>query len=190
MPPPPVPERPTVRVLTAADAPAYREVRLAGLRSDPLAFITTAGEYETRPLVEIAARLDPAPGAVTFGAFLGGSLVGVLTVLRETRLALAHRASVVGVSVLPGARGRGAGTALVAAGVAQARAWPGVTSLHLGVTETQEAARRLYGRHGFRVWGTEPDALRQGGRTYAQHHLWLDLGAEGETQTHTLTPGA
>nr|WP_216324079.1 GNAT family N-acetyltransferase [Deinococcus aestuarii] len=165
----------TVRVLTAADAPAYRDVRLAGLRNDPLAFITTAGEYGARPLAEVAARLDSTSGVVNFGAFLEGSLVGILTVLRETRPALAHRAEIVGVSVLTEARGRGVGAALVAAGIAQARAWPDVTSLHLAVTETQGAARRLYGRHGFRLWGTEPDAVRHGGRVYAQHHLWLSL---------------
>ncbi|WP_102127220.1 GNAT family N-acetyltransferase [Deinococcus planocerae] len=172
-----MPEGPalTVRVLVAADASAYREVRLAGLRGDPLAFITTAGEYEARPLSEIAARLDPTSGVVNFGAFLEGSLVGILTVLRETRPALAHRTEIVGVSVLPVARGRGAGAALVEAGVAQARAWSGVTSLRLAVTETQHAARRLYERHGFRVWGTEPDAMHHGGRVYAQDHLWLSL---------------
>ncbi|BDP40094.1 N-acetyltransferase [Deinococcus aetherius] len=172
-----MPEDPrlSVRVLTAADAPAYREVRLAGFRNDPLAFVTTAGEYGARPLSEIAARLDPTLEVVNFGAFQGGGLVGILTVLRETRPTLAHRALIVGVSVLPEARGRGAGAALVGAGVAQARAWTGVTSLHLSVTETQDAARRLYERHGFRVWGTEPDAVRHGETVYAQHHLWLDL---------------
>lgn len=165
-----------VRLLTPADAPAYREVRLSALQSDPLAFITTAEEFAALPLGEISGRLAPDPGRVTFGAFLGGELVGLLTVGRETRPALAHRGYVVGVSVLHTARSQGCGDALLRAGITHARGWPGVTSLHLGVMETQHAARRLYERHGFQLWGTQPDAVRNAeGRHLAEHHLALLL---------------
>ncbi|GMA15609.1 GNAT family N-acetyltransferase [Deinococcus metallilatus] len=170
-----MPEAPSVRVLTAADAPAYREVRLAGLQTDPLAFVTAADEFAARPASEIAGRLDPGAGVVTLGAFVDGTLVGILTVVREALPTLAHRANVVAVSVLPHARGQGCGDALLRAGIAQARTWPGVSSLHLAVVETQHAARRLYERHGFRHWGTRPDALHVEGRSLAEHWLWLDL---------------
>lgn len=168
-------EGPLVRVLTAADAPAYRAVRLLTLQSDPRAFLTTAGEFAARPLEAVAARLEPGANAVTFGASLGGELVGILTVAREERPALRHRANVFGVAVLPAARGQGCGDALLRAGIAQVRRWEGVTSLHLGVMQTQEAARRLYERHGFRVWGTQPDALRVGGVSIGDHHMTLGL---------------
>ncbi|GGM13834.1 GNAT family N-acetyltransferase [Deinococcus aerophilus] len=169
-------EVPTVRVLTAEDAPAYREVRLAALRGDPLAFLTTAEEFAVRTMESIAGRMAPGETSVTFGAFLNGTLVGLLTVAREDRPRLAHRANVFGVSVAPAARGQGCGDALLRAGLAQVREWPGVTSVHLAVTETQHAARRLYERHGFTVWGTQPDALRDdGGQVHAEHHLSLTL---------------
>lgn len=170
-------EAPSVRILTPADGPAYRAVRLRALETDPLAFITTAAEFAARSPEAVAARLEARQGGTTFGAFLGESLVGLLTVAREERPALLHRANVFGVSVLPEARGRGCGDALLRAGIAQVRAWGGVTSLHLGVMETQDAARRLYERHGFQVWGTQPDALRVEGRPVADHHLWLPLEA-------------
>ncbi|MEF2279962.1 GNAT family N-acetyltransferase [Deinococcus sp. YIM 134068] len=168
-------EPPTVRVLTAEDAPAYREARLLALQSDPQAFITTAEEFAARTLEDVAARLSPTPTSCTFGAFLNGELVGLLTVARETRPALAHRANIYGVSVRVEARGQGCGDTLLQAGLAQARMWPGVTSIHLAVTETQTAARRLYERHGFRVWGTQPDAVRVGERVLTEHWLWLGL---------------
>ncbi|WP_019587969.1 GNAT family N-acetyltransferase [Deinococcus apachensis] len=165
-----------VRLLTAADASAYREVRLSALQMDPLAFITTAEEFGARPLAEIAARLDPTPEVANFGAFQHGALVGLLTVARETRPRLSHRANVFGVSVLPAARGQGCGDALLRAGIGHARAWPGVTSLHLGVMETQHTARRLYERHGFQLWGTQPDAVQNAeGGHLAEHHLALLL---------------
>ena len=46
------------------------------------------------------------------------------------------------------------------AAVAYARELPGVTSVHLVVTETQHAARRLYESLGFQYWGSEPEGLR------------------------------
>lgn len=166
----------TVRALTAADAPAYRAVRLASLQNDPAAFITTAAEFAARTLPDVAERLAPTDLAVTFGAFAEAELVGLLTVARESRPSLTHRANVFGVSVLPAARGRGAGGALLEAGLAQIRTWAGVTVVLLGVTETQHAARRLYERHGFTVWGTQPDAVQDAdGKRLAEHHMWLRL---------------
>ncbi len=95
-----------------------------------------------------------------------------------------HRASVFGVSVSPEARGQGCGDALLRAALAHARTWEGVTSVHLSVTETQAAARRLYARHGFRAWGTQPDAVRDdAGRALSEHHLCLMLD-----ETYRLRP--
>ncbi|WP_415787645.1 GNAT family N-acetyltransferase [Deinococcus saxicola] len=163
-------------MLIVADAAVYREVRLAALRSDPDAFITTAAEFEARTLESIAAQLAPRPVFVTFGAFVGGELVGLLSLGREERPGLKHRANIFGVSVSPEARGQGCADALMRAGLAQARTWDGVTSIHLSVTETQTTARRLYQRHGFRVWGTQPDAVQDdGGRALTEHHLSLLL---------------
>lgn len=167
-----------VRWLTAGDAAAYREARLAALRADPAAFITTAAEFGARTLESIAAQITPREVFITYGAFLGDELVGLLTLAREERPRLAHRAFIVGVSVAPEARRQGCGDALLRAALAQARTWGGVTSLHLAVTETQTAARRLYERHGFQVWGTQPDAIRDGaGRSLSEHHLCLRLDA-------------
>lgn len=175
-----------VRILTEDDVPAYRAVRLAVLQSDPRAFTTTAEQFAARPPESVAAQLRPREDSVTFGAFVDGTLLGILTVARETGPTTRHRANVYGVGVLEGARGLGCGDALMAAGVAHARQLEGVTSLHLGVTETQHAARRLYERHGFRTWGTQPDALRHGERSLTEHWMWLPLG--GNEEPHTVVP--
>lgn len=160
-----------MRPLTAADAAAYRRVRLTVLQNDPLAFVTTAAEFEERTLESVAGQIVPKETAVTFGAFLNGELVGILSLVREMRPSIRHRADIYGVGVLPQARGQGAGDALLRAATAQAQAWEGVSIINLAVTETQAAARRLYERHGFTVWGTQPDAVRHGGHPYAEH--WL-----------------
>lgn len=167
----------TVRRLTPADAPAYRAARLAALQADPAAFLTNAAEFAALGDEALAARLAPDAAGVTLGAFVDGELLGLLTLVREAAPPLAHRVNVYGVSVAPPARGQGVGAALVQAGVEQARSWAGVTSLHLAVMDSQPAALRLYERAGFRVWGTQPDAVRRDGRVYTEHWLSLDLTA-------------
>ncbi|ACO47206.1 GNAT family N-acetyltransferase [Deinococcus deserti] len=164
-----------VRLLDTADAAVYREVRLSALRSDPLAFLTTADEFAARSLDSVADRLTPSDTATSFGAFLDGHLVGLLTLAREKPAIFAHRVNVFGVSVLSSARGRGCGDALMRAALTQAMTWAGVTSLHLAVMDTQHAARRLYERHGFTVWGTQPDAVRRDGQVLSEHWMWRAL---------------
>lgn len=163
-----------VRRLTPADAPAYRAARLAALQADPAAFLTNATEFAVHSEAALAARLAPDAAGVTLGAFVDGQLLGLLTLVREVAPPVAHRVNVYGVSVAPQARGQGLGEALVRAGVALARSWAGVTSLHLAVMDAQDAARRLYERCGFRVWGTQPDAVRRDGRVHAEHWLVLE----------------
>lgn len=165
-----------VRPLTATDAAAYRHVRLTVLQNDPLAFVTTAAEFEARTLESVAGQIAPKETAVTFGALLNGELVGILTLVREMRPSIRHRADIYGVGVLPRARGQGAGDALLRAATAQAQAWEGVSIINLAVMETQGTARRLYEWHGFSVWGTQPDAVRHGEQRYAEH--WLSRPVE------------
>ncbi|WP_240738495.1 hypothetical protein [Deinococcus fonticola] len=77
-----------VRILTAQDVESYRVVRHTVLNSDPVAFVTTAAEFAARDTEGIAAQISPTEQNVTFGAFLGGQLVGILSLARETRRSL------------------------------------------------------------------------------------------------------
>ncbi len=56
-----------------------------------------------------------------------------------------------------------------------AEVWEGLTSLLLAVVETQHSARRLYERHSFTFWGTQPDAVQHSGQTYSESWLWRDM---------------
>lgn len=164
-----------VRVLTSQDVESYRVVRHTVLSSDPVAFVTTAAEFAARDVAGIAAQIIPTEQAVTFGAFLAGELGGILSLARETRPSIRHRASIYGVGVLKEARGQSAGNALMQAAIQHAEQWEGLTSLHLAVVETQHTARQLYERHGFKVWGMQPDAVRHAGQSYAEHWLIREL---------------
>jgi len=129
----------------------------------------------------VAAGLEERPGErVTLGVWRGAELLGMITLVRQPseRPRLHHKADVHGVYVAPAARGLGVGSGLLLALIAWARGVPGLLQLHLGVSVTQDAARRLYHRHGFRVWGLEPRALRIEGRYIDEEHLCLMLDAD------------
>lgn len=110
-----------------------------------------------------------------FGAF-DPHLVGVVGLYRDRHRKSAHKVHVWGMYVAPGHRGRGIAAALVHAALDHARTLPGAAWVHLAVSEAAPAARRLYERAGFTVWGTEPEALRHDGRSAVEHHMALRLG--------------
>lgn len=156
---------PILRPLVAADARIYFALRLGGLEESPLAFGRSAEEYRREPLETVAAGLDERPGErVTFGAFLSGELVGVMTLLRDAGLKKRHKAVLIAVYVAPAARGLGIGGQLLAALLDWAGAAPGLLQVRLSVSVTQTAARRLYAAQGFRIYGLESRALKVNGQ--------------------------
>ena len=104
----------TIRQLGEKDAAAYRDLRLRALRDDPEPFATTYEETIGRSVEGFAEQLrgHGESGGFTLGA-LDGQLVGMVTLLREQGIKLRHRASVVAIYVVPEARGRGIGRALM-----------------------------------------------------------------------------
>jgi len=47
--------------------------------------------------------------------------------------------------------------------------------MHLSVSDSAGAARRLYERMGFRSWGIEPASLLVNGRLVGMHHMVFRL---------------
>jgi len=153
-----------VRPLTREDAPEYRAFRLAGLQEAPLAFGRSAEEYRHETLSAVADALQELPGErVTLGAFLHGTLVGAVTALRNPALKQRHKGSIYAVYVAPHARGQGTADALLTHLLAWATS-AGLLQVTLSVSVPQVAARRVYARHGFTVYGLERRAMRVDGQ--------------------------
>jgi ribosomal protein S18 acetylase RimI-like enzyme len=162
-----------IRKLTPDDAPAYRALRLRGLRDHPEAFTSSYEEDDTHPAQLAAARL--ASRSETFwGAFQGAELYGVVGLERATRLKNRHKGTVVGMYVAGEVAGQGVGRQLLEVLLATARA-EGLLSLVLTVTEGNQHALRMYEQAGFRSFGVEPLAIRVGERFHAKNHMHLDL---------------
>jgi ribosomal protein S18 acetylase RimI-like enzyme len=164
----------TIRQLTAADAAAYRVLRLDGLRAFPNAFRPDYEEALAQPLAWAEQRLATADDTF-FGAFDGEALVGSICLRLQEGRKNRHSAELKALVVDPQRQRQGIGGALVAHLLAHARALGHVRQLTLTVIDGNVRAERLYDAFGFRQFGLEPDAFLHDGRYYAKQHRQLLL---------------
>lgn len=149
--------RPEIRRLLAADAGAYRDLRLEGLRLHPEAF---GAAYEDEARMSDADWRERLAGSVIFGAFRQQTLVGTAGSYRPPGAKQRHKALLVGVYVSEAARGGGVARALVQAVIEQARGEVG--QILTTVNAANGSAWRLYESLGFRQWGLQPRSLKVG----------------------------
>jgi ribosomal protein S18 acetylase RimI-like enzyme len=155
-----------------ADAPAYREFRLRGLREHPEAFTSSYEEDVIKPIAATEARLAADGDTAMWGAFVGSALAGGIGLVRETRRKNRHKADIVAMYVLPEYARRGIGRALLDSAIAHARD-AGIEQLTLTVTQGNAAARELYLAAGFVAFGVEPRAIKVAGEYFAKEHMLL-----------------
>ncbi|WP_108669253.1 GNAT family N-acetyltransferase [Peribacillus acanthi] len=163
-----------IRQLTEYDAEQYRVIRLESLQNAPEAFGSSYEEEKERPLDFFRSRLQ-SDYSLTFGAFECDILVGVVTLVKETKLKLKHRANIFAMYVLPEYRGTGLGNKLISEAINKAKEWTDVEQINLTVVSTNKSAKRLYQSIGFEVFGEEKRALKLDGRYLDEQHMVLFL---------------
>jgi ribosomal protein S18 acetylase RimI-like enzyme len=137
-----------VRGAGAGDWRAMREVRLAALRESPRAFASTYQREAAFTEADWQRRITAGATFLAYAGACGPAPVGIAGGFE----AQPGTIEMVSVWVSPDARGLGAGQALVEAVLGWARA-QGAGHVHLWVTQTNDSARRLYERCGFRLTG-------------------------------------
>jgi len=163
-----------IRALAAADAEAYLELRRQALLDTPGAFAASPEDDLVATVEAFREQLGREPDSVVIGAFRE-RLVGMVGLYRDRHRKSAHTLHLWGMYVAPEHRRSGIGAQLLASALAHARSVPGVEWVRLSVSAAAPDAQRLYERAGFRVWGSEPDALRVGGEALVEHHMALRL---------------
>lgn len=178
-----------VRRLVANDALLYWQTRNQGLKEFPGAFTTTYEEGVATPPEKLAKRFgDRNNGNDDFvlGAFAAdGALLGAAGFTRESRIKQRHKGMVIGMYVVPIARGTGLGKLLLHALIDEAQQIDGLEQLWLTVTHSNETARNLYLRAGFVSFGVEPRAIRVGENYFDKEFMWLRLNLAKAAQART-----
>jgi RimJ/RimL family protein N-acetyltransferase len=163
-----------IRELNDEDAEAYVTLRREALLESPLAFASSPADDLAVSPEAVREQLRRAPASIIIGAFRP-QIVGAVGLYRDRHLKSSHKAHIWGMYVTPSHRRQGIAAELLTATISHARSLPGVSWVHLTVSSAATAAKRLYERAGFQVWGTEPDALRHDGRTIVDYHMALQL---------------
>lgn len=166
----------TIRALGPEDAEALHALRAEALLAAPEAFSASPEDEAGLTAESLRARLGAGGGSAVFGAFDGGTLVGMAGFARAERAKERHKGTLWGVYLRGDRRGRGLAEGLVAAVIAHARGQ--VRLLQAGVGVDNAAARRTYHRLGFVPYGVEVKALLVDGRFIDEELLMIDFGAE------------
>lgn len=157
------------------DAGELFRLRRSALLDSPMAFLASPEDDAASSEAAVRELLRPRPESVVFGAYMP-KLVGMLGLQRASHRKAAHKVNLWGMFVLPEYRRHGVAAQLLDAAISYARSLHGVVSVHLSVSDSATAARRLYEKVGFETWGTEPDAIRFEGRSDNECRMRLSLG--------------
>jgi ribosomal protein S18 acetylase RimI-like enzyme len=137
-----------LRTAGAGDWRAMRDIRLDALREAPYAFASTYDREAAYPEQTWQERAAAGNSILAYRPESGDRPVGLVAAIELVPGEL----ELVSMWVRPETRGQQVGSALVEAVMEYARARP-VPRVHLWVTETNKAARRLYERCGFTPTG-------------------------------------
>lgn len=148
-----------IRELHPKDAEIYINLRLEALRTNPEAFGSSYEEEKDYPIEKTEWRLGDA-SAHMFGAFIDGRLIGMVTLMREVKNKMKHRANIYAVYVTPSQRGKGVAKRLMEASIRKAKELKEVEQLYLTVVSTNEPAKRLYQSLGFSTYGVDRKAIK------------------------------
>ncbi|WP_455675595.1 N-acetyltransferase family protein [Pradoshia sp.] len=165
-----------IRLLNKTDAPLYRALRLSSLKTNPDAFGSTYEKEVNYSIETFKERLEPTVDKFVLGAFNDkGSLVGIVTFMRESGLKTNHKGNVFGMYVAPECRGHGVGKLLLTELIRRAKNVDGLEQINLAVVSDNISAMRLYKSVGFQVYGVEKRALKFKGHYFDEDLMVLNI---------------
>jgi ribosomal protein S18 acetylase RimI-like enzyme len=159
-----------IRILTKADWNIWKSFRLEALRNSPENFLSSYEEeldWSDSDFQNVLTDND------IFGMFIDNSLASCAGFYSLNLVKTKHRGVIWGMYTRPQYRGQGIATALIQAIINYANSR--VTQLHLTCVTSNLGAMALYQKQGFKVYGTEPKALKIGDQFFDEYLMILDL---------------
>ncbi|NRB51612.1 MAG: GNAT family N-acetyltransferase [Saprospiraceae bacterium] len=141
-----------IRLLQAADAADFRQLRLLSFQESPLGFSESHEDESKRPLSDFEEEITPIgtpPTYYVLGAFLQDQLVGFVKFKRDRRSKALHKSMVHAMYTKAELRSQGIGKRLMEEVIRRAQAMPGLEQIHLWVLHTDRSASGFYKRLGF-----------------------------------------
>ncbi|HAT8893446.1 TPA: GNAT family N-acetyltransferase [Legionella pneumophila] len=162
-----------IRQLFDADWDLWKEIRLEALNNSPESF---GSSYEEEVLMSDADFQNRLSKGYVLGAFVDDLLVSCAGFYKLNSLKTKHRGVIWGMYTRLEYRGKGIATALIQNLIQHAKTC--VTQLHLTCVTNNFVARDFYQKQGFRIYGTEPKALKINDTFYDEYLMVLDFKEE------------
>jgi ribosomal protein S18 acetylase RimI-like enzyme len=159
-----------IKILTPEDWQLWKDFRLAALKDAPQSF---GASYEEEAAWSDARLQEALKISAIFAVFIDGVLCACAGFYRMNSLKTNHRGVLWGMYTKLEYRGQGCAHALMQTIIQHAR--KEVRQLHLSVVISNKEALQLYQKYGFKIYGTEPCALKIAEEFYDEHLLVLDL---------------
>ena len=160
-----------IQRLETGEGDVFRDIRLSAFRFAEDSFASSLAEELAKSTDWFETRVQQD---AVFVARDAAGVLGVVGLSARTGSKEAHKGFVYSMFVLPEARGRGVGQALLAALIDEAKAR--FESIQLIVVSTNAPAIALYERAGFESYGLEPRALKTAAGVYTDDLLmWKPL---------------
>lgn len=159
-----------IRRLEASDVLAYRALRLEALQLHPADF---GADYSEEIALDDKAWQDKLSRNQLFGAWCDGQLVGMMAFARQGGLKSQHKSTLTSVYVKAAYRSQKIAAKLLDA--VWASIPQDVEQLLLAVVTSNLPALSFYVRKGFRIYGTQPKALKIQGVYYDEYLMVKDV---------------
>lgn len=159
-----------IKLLTQKDWKSWRELRLEALQISPENFGSSYDEELNWSDTDFQKTFNTS---YIFGAFLDKNLVASVGYYCLNLLKTKHRGIIWGMYTQPKHQGKGIARALIQTVVAHAVSR--VIQLHLTCVTTNFGAIAFYQKQGFKIYGTEPRALKIEDRFFDEYLMILDL---------------
>lgn len=153
-----------IRRLTPADAKAFREIRIEGIRNHPTAFGSGLANVIDQPLSYFEGWLQDLN---VYGTFEDDELVAVAAFAQGKGANACHTAILIAVYARPQAQGRGIMRRMVER-ICQDAKQEGIEQMTLSVVSSNLAAVKTYVKLGFERYGLNRKSIKYDGEYYDQ----------------------